>query len=150
MAKRKKSTKKTTRKKPVKKTAAKILLIKPMVSMKLVVDEVASGVLLRRKVRNIIHRIRSNRLFDKWEKDRGIGIRLIFEPQFREVKMGQYTVKMSWKNFTFVWDIHPKNPLQAVVTSEWIHAGGGYKRFGKNNDVPTRICQPTAFTMQKL
>jgi hypothetical protein len=111
-------------------------------SLELVVNEVNEGKILRRKIRNLIFRLRSNRVFDKYEKDRAPGIKMIFEPQFREVNFGNgNNEKMSWENFTFLWDVDPKFPLKLVTSSEWIHAGGKYTKEG--------FCNPTAFTHQK-
>ena len=116
-------------------------------SLELVVNEVNEGKLKRRKLRNIIFRLRSNRLFDKFEQDRALGVKMIYEPQFRKVPIintnGRIVAEeiMSWENFTFLWDLDPQFPLKIVLTSEWVHAGGEYTKEG--------LCKPTAFTRQK-
>lgn len=117
-------------------------------SIELVVNEVRLGILPRRKVRNLIHRVRTGRIFDKWEIDRAPGIRAIYEPQFRKVN----EEVMSWKNFTYLWDIHPTSPLVIVTAREWVHSGGTYERVkeAKNGEVYQGRCIPTAFTNQPL
>lgn len=112
-------------------------------SIEMVVNEVNIKTLKRRKIRNLIHRLRSNRVFDQYDKDRAPGIKMIFEPQFREVDLGNGLKEtMNWENFTFLWDIDPNFPLKIVTTKEWVHAGGGYDKHG--------LCVPTAFTKQKM
>lgn len=110
-------------------------------SIELVVKEVNERKILRRKIRNIIFRLRvkPNRLFNQFEKDRAPGVRMIFEPQFRKSPDG---ILMTWENFTYVWDLNPITPLKTVFTSEWAHAGGEYTKEG--------FCKPTAFTHQKV
>ena len=109
--------------------------------MQKVTQKIAAGELTRRKVRNLLHRIRAKKVFDAADKELAQGLQFIIEPQFREVSKG---IKMDWENFTFIWDIHPEFPLQIVAAHEWVHAGGKY-RAGKE-----QFCDPTAFTMQFL
>lgn len=117
-----------------------VIQMKLIDSVELVVNEVNIGILTRRKIRNLIFRLRSNRIFDKWEKDRCPGIKMIYEPQFRNVE-GIDEI-MNWDNFTFLWDINPKFPLKIVTSKEWVHSGGEYTKEG--------FCKPTAFTRQKV
>lgn len=120
-------------------------IMKSVDSLELVVNEVNLGTLKRRKIRNLIFRLRSNRAFDPYDKDRVLGVKLIYEPQFRKVvidaKEGIEDI-MDWENFTFLWDLHPKFPLKIVTSKEWVHSGGGYDKHG--------FCIPTAFTRQKM
>jgi hypothetical protein len=124
-------------------------------SIQLVVNEVNQGILPRRKIRNLLHRIRGNRIFDIWEKERAPGIKMIFEPQFREVIVDETegrTELMSWKNFTFLWDVNPQHPLVIVTSKEWVHSGGKYEKpkvDDRGRVFPGR-CIPTAFTQQPL
>jgi len=115
-------------------------------SMELVTSEIQLGKLTRRNVRQILHRIRSNRSrdFDKWYKERAPGLKIIFEKQFRYVN----EELMDWKNFTFLWDVHPQFPLMTVASGEWVRAGGGFSDYWKKRGII--VCEPTAFTGQKI
>lgn len=113
-------------------------------SMELVTNEIQLGFMTRRDVRRILHRIRGNRIWDKYYEKRAPGLRIIFEKQFKYVN-GEL---MNWKNFTFLWDVHPQFPLMTVSTSEWVHAGGGFSDYWKKRGIT--VHEPTAFTEQKL
>jgi hypothetical protein len=126
-----------------------------MESMELVVNEVNQGILSRRKIRNLLHRIRGKRIFDTWEKERAPGVKMLFEPQFREVIIDETegtTEKMSWDNFTYLWDINPQHPLVVITSKEWVHSGGTFEKvkIGKDGKVYQGRCIPTAFTHQPL
>jgi hypothetical protein len=124
-------------------------------SMELVVNEVSQGVLSRRKIRNLLHRIRTSRVFDTWAQERAPGVKMIFEPQFRKVIVDETkgrTEIMSWKNFTYLWDVNPVHPLVVITAKEWVHAGGTYEKpkIDKRGKVFPGRCIPTAFTQQPL
>lgn len=92
-------------------------------------------ILLRRKIRNLCFRIREDRIYDTWEKERAPGVKAIMEGQWKQV--GSYI--MNWNNFASIWDIHPKYPLVIITQPEWYHAGGKI-------DKKTGLLIPTAFT----
>ena len=33
---------------------------------------------------------------------------------------------LTWKNFAFKWDIHPKEPLKVIIKEHWVKEGGGF------------------------
>jgi len=53
----------------------------------------------------------------------------------------QFQFGMSWKMFTFTWDVSPTEPLKIIVEDQWEEEGGGYDRM-------TGIKAPSAFTHQ--
>jgi len=113
-------------------------------SMELVTNEIQLGSMTRRDVRKILHRIRGNRIYDKYFEKRAPGLRIIFEKQFRYIN-GEL---MTWENFTFLWDVHPQFPLMTVGVNEWVRAGGKFSEYWKKKGII--IHEPTAFTGQKL
>ena len=33
---------------------------------------------------------------------------------------------LTWKTFSFKWDIHPKEPLTVILKEHWVKEGGGF------------------------
>lgn len=63
------------------------------------------------------------------------------EDDLREYIESQFTHGMSWKNFTFKWDVSPKDPLKVITQDQWVSEGGGM-------DPVTGKMHPPAFTSQ--
>lgn len=53
----------------------------------------------------------------------------------------QFQFGMTWRTFTFTWDVSPTNPLKIITDDMWDNEGGGY-------DVQTGVKSPPAFTHQ--
>jgi hypothetical protein len=47
-----------------------------------------------------------------------------------------------WAGFTFIWDIHPKEPPTVIRKEAWSKSGGGYDELDQ--------CFPSAFTKQGM
>lgn len=109
-------------------------------SMESVTEEVRLGTLPRRRIRNILFRIRDNRVYNDDIVSRAPGLQAIFESQFHKVQFGPQEISMEWSNFTVVWDVHPTHHLQIVTAQGWQHAGGEKDENGDH--------KPTAFTKQ--
>ena len=107
-------TKKKAAKKSTKKSATKVLNLPENKD--------------RRKIRHRLFLIRMDK--DTIDDD----LRLHMESQF--------TSKMGWKNFTFEWDVSPKDPLKVITPEEWTREGGGM-------DLLTGKMYPPAFTGQR-
>jgi hypothetical protein len=54
----------------------------------------------------------------------------------------QFQFGMSWKTFTFTWDVDPNHPLEVIIEDEWDEKKGGYDR-------TTGVKSPPAFTHQE-
>lgn len=54
----------------------------------------------------------------------------------------QFQIGMSWKNFTFLWDVSPNDPLKVIREDQWKDEGGSY-------DGITGKKYPSAFTHQE-
>jgi len=95
---------------------------------------------VRRTIRNRLHRIRQGRL----EYD--LGLKKLIEAQFHP--------NMSWENFTFEWDVSPKDPLEVITSYQWADHGGKFETHRVQCDDgiirDQMICDPTAFTKQEL
>ena len=66
------------------------------------------------------------------------------DPVQDDLKMfieSQFQFGMSWKTFSYVWDVSPTDPLKVITEDQWDEEGGGY-------DVMTGIKSPSAFTHQ--
>ena len=53
----------------------------------------------------------------------------------------QFQFGMTWKTFTFTWDVAPRDPLTVITEDMWDETGGGY-------DLSSGALYPTAFTRQ--
>lgn len=94
-----------------------------------------AGTIQRRQLRYRLFRIREG----KEEFDNGL--KSFIEKQFRP--------GMSWKNFTFEWDIAPKEPMKVISPFEW-QQHGGHVRAALDPTTGRPICDPSAFTHQEL
>jgi len=81
----------------------------------------------RRNVRYRMFRIREN-------KD-------VVNDDLKQYMESQFQFGMSWKTFTFTWDVDPNHPLEIIVEDEWDERKGGYDR-------ATGVKSPPAFTRQ--
>lgn len=92
----------------------------------------------RRDIRYRLFRIREGRL----EYDNGL--KKLIEQQFEP--------DMKWDNFTFRWDVSPKDPLKVIMEAEWVSEGGAFEQVmvqGEDGVVrPQRVYTPPAFTRQ--
>ena len=89
-----------------------------------------TGTVRRKHVRYRLFRIREDK--DMYDN----GLRDFIEKQFKP--------GMFWKDFTFDWDVSPKDPLKLISPYEWNEEGGRHVIL----DSKTRICDPSAFTKQ--
>jgi len=94
---------------------------------------------IRRKLRNRIFRINQGR--DGFDN----GLSKVLKAQFHP--------DMNMNNFTFNWDLSPKDPLKVVTVFEWKEEGGTFETMNVQCDDgiirPEKICSPTAFTKQE-
>ena len=109
--------------------------------------ELKQKILPRNQIRRIIHKIRNGKHFEPKQEPYVAGLKIVFEQQFREVTMGGATEKMSWENFTFLWDVHPVSFLMVVTPIEWINAGGKFIDMARKG---ATVHEPTAFTQQGI
>ena len=93
-----------------------------------VTQDIQTGILTRRKVRNTLFRLRSDRLHTDEQRELAKVLSIIYEPQFSIV----HEEKMSWDNFTFLWDLHPQHLMMVCPLGQWLNMGG---RFDKQNMV---------------
>lgn len=63
------------------------------------------------------------------------------QDDLKEFLQSQFQFGMSWKTFTFTWDVSPTDPLKVITEDAWEDEHGGY-------DVATGIKSPPAFTHQ--
>lgn len=63
------------------------------------------------------------------------------DDDLKEYIESQFSNGMTWKNFTFKWDVSPKDPLKVITQDEWVDEGGGM-------DEVTGKMYPPAFTSQ--
>lgn len=94
--------------------------------------------LMRRQIRYRLFRIREGRMdFDK-------GLKKLIESQLE----GRDTMK----DFTFTWDVSPKDPLKVINMFEWESEGGTFDTVMElcQDGIPRqkRLCRPPAFTQQ--
>lgn len=89
----------------------------------------------RRQVRYRLFRIREDKdIYDN-------GLRSFIEKQFKP--------GMSWKNFTYEWDVAPNEPLKVVSPFEW-QSCGGRVRSALDPTTGRPVCDPSAFTHQGI
>lgn len=71
----------------------------------------------------VIHPLRSDiryRLFSYRNTGEHIpGLVEHYESQFKN--------GWTWDNFSFVWDVSPRDPLKAVTQNEWLNEGGAHR-----------------------
>lgn len=91
-----------------------------------------SGQVRRKHVRYRLFRIREGK--EQYDN----GLKDFIEKQFKP--------GMKWSDFTFDWDVAPKEPLKVISPFEWNEAGGRMIVL----DGKTRICEPSAFTKQDM
>jgi len=120
-------------------TQPKVNKINIIDNLQQVTQDVQMGKLPRRKIRNVLFRYRSGRLETEEHKNLAQALRMIYEPQFSTIA----DAKMDWSNFTFLWDIHPTYYLMIVPMGQWLNMGGTVNK-------KTHLCEPTAFTKQKV
>ncbi len=78
--------------------------------------ELKQKTLPRNQIRRILHKIRNGHHFEQKQQPYVAGLRTIFETQFRPIKVdNEIKETMSWKNFTFLWDVHPLDFLMVVT-----------------------------------
>ena len=65
----------------------------------------------------------------------------VVSDDLKEYIESQFQFGMSWKTFTFTWDVDPNHPLEVIVENEWDERRGGY-------DFATGVKSPPAFTHQ--
>jgi hypothetical protein len=90
----------------------------PKVGDSIVVDEdttmevhkVTSGTLTRYQIRNTLFRMRDNRVEEK-HKELAEIVWAIIQPQLVQPE--------NLRNFTFIWDVDPHNPVKLIRRSEW-------------------------------
>lgn len=97
------------------------------------VESQTIGVLSRKRVRNLLLRKRGG--FDMTVQDRALA-QAVWDIMHEQVK-GHFTLD----DFTFQWDIHPKNPLKVITPFQWEQEGG-------KHDPITGMRDPAAFTRQ--
>jgi len=94
--------------------------------------------LLRRQLRYRIFRIRDGR------EEFDLGLRKLIESQLEG--------RDSIADFTFTWDLSPKDPLKVINMFEWESEGGTFEVIMElcEDGVPRqrRLCNPPAFTQQ--
>jgi hypothetical protein len=65
----------------------------------------------------------------------------------------QFKPGWAWKDFTFEWDVSPREPLKVVSIHEWVAEGGVLEYYTERleNGIPSQRtrCTPTAFTRQE-
>jgi len=88
---------------------------------------VETGKVSRRQLRYRLFRIRDG------SEEHDQGLKAWFELQFKP--------GMTWKRFTFEWDVAPKEPLKLITKWEWTKYGGRFDEVGR--------CAPPAFTEQE-
>jgi hypothetical protein len=81
----------------------------------------------RRNIRYRLFRIREN-------KD-------VVNDDLKQFIESQFEFGMSWKTFTFTWDVSPQDPLKIITEDMWSDESGGY-------DSITGIKSPPGFTHQ--
>lgn len=103
---------------------------------------------LRREVRRIVlrarpHIVKQNKKIEDFPFEHQVVLRQL-EHQFNSAP------NITWKAFTFLWDIHPTKPLQLVLKSNWVDSGGGFDYAFMNKGDNQVLYQPTAFTQQDI
>ena len=87
----------------------------------------------RRQIRNTLFKIRNGvRKRKEFPNEKGL----------KEYIESQFTFGMTWDNFTFAWDISPKDIFKVITEDLWEDEGGGY-------DPVTGLNRPPSFTQQK-
>lgn len=96
---------------------------------------------LRRRIRYRLFRIREGTRAEEFD----LGLKKTIEMQF--------SPDMSWKTFTFNWDVAPFDPLVVITPFEWESRGGKFEMqmvMCKDGVVrPEKVCDPSAFTKQE-
>jgi len=81
----------------------------------------------RRNVRYRLFRIQEN-------KD-------VVNDDLKQFVESQFEFGMTWKTFTFTWDVSPRDPLKVITEDMWDDEKGGY-------DPVTGVKSPPGFTHQ--